>query len=131
MRLTRVGIVAGLVAAGSLSCNRPGLDARFACTQVAVAGVTVTVVDSATGGPKLFTGLWARARTGSYVDSLGLDLGDVQKGAITMSLAYEHKGTYQVDVHADGYQLWTKSDVVVTGDQCHVTTVALTARLVP
>lgn len=129
-RLAAVGTAVTLLALGATACTNTALDPRFACTLVAVPGLAVTVMDSLTGKPKVFTGLWARARDGVYADSLGVDLGDVVKGSVTISLAYEHKGTFNVAVHADGYQLWTATGVVVTADECHVQTVSLTARLV-
>ena len=100
------------------------------CTAIAVAGINVTVVDSATGQPAAFAGLWVRAKEGSYTDSSTMSFTDGQTGAVRMALTYERAGTYAVTVHANGYQDWNKSGVVVTKDACHVIGVQLTARLV-
>lgn len=100
------------------------------CTAIAVAGVNLTIVDSLTNAPAAFTGLWARAREGTYVDSTTFMLTNPSTGAVTTALAYERKGTYVVTVKANGYQEWTKSGVTVTSDVCHVIPVQLTAKLV-
>ncbi len=116
-------------AAAMTACAKKSPTQPVACTQVAVPAITVTVVDSATGAPKLFTGLWARAKEGSYSDSVALNLGDKLKGNVVMSLAYEHVGTLDVTVHADGYLNWELDRVAVNGDGCHPITANLTARL--
>jgi hypothetical protein len=47
----------------------------------------------------------------------------------TYPLAYEKPGTYEVTVQQTGYRLWTRTNVQVTRDECHVQTVSLTALL--
>jgi hypothetical protein len=49
----------------------------------------------------------------------------------TLLGAGEQAGKYAIVVSASGYKLWTRTDVEVTEDECHVKTVPLTARLVP
>jgi hypothetical protein len=46
-------------------------------------------------------------------------------------LAHERAGVYTVTVQQDGYANWTRNDVTVTHDECHVRTVQLTALLQP
>lgn len=122
-------MAAGAVLFGAVACNKSSTAPIVACTQVAVPSLSITVVDSASGQPMLFTGLWARAKEGAYVDSVAVNLGDKLKGAVVIPLAYEHEGTLAVAVHADGYLLWTISGIGVMKDACHVKTVSLTARL--
>lgn len=93
-----------------------------ACTEIAVPGIAVSVVDSATGDvlPPPSTVV---AQDGAFSDTAE---------AITApnySLVYERKGTYLVTVTHDGYHVWQRSGVVVTSDACHVITVELTAKL--
>lgn len=114
-------------AVAAVACRAPA-DPGFACTTEARAGINVTVVDSLTGKAESFTGLWLRARDGSYVDSTTMAFPDAM-GQMRMAAAYERKGTYAVTVHADGYRDWSKLNVVVTADRCHVIPVQLTARL--
>lgn len=92
-----------------------------ACTLEARPAISVTVQIDGGGVPEDGT-LEAIAREGSFEDSQ-----PVAGGAA--SLAHERAGTYVVEVvEVDGSGvLWTQSDVVVTEDQCHVTTVHLTA----
>ena len=47
------------------------------------------------------------------------------------ALAYERSGTYIVTIEQQGYRTWSRSGVSVSHDQCHVRTVAVTARLQP
>lgn len=65
------------------------------------------------------------ARMGTTTDtSSGLPDG-------TYALAYEKPGTYAVTVEQTGYRLWTRGNVPVTRDECHVQTVSLTAPIQP
>ena len=126
-RLLILGLIVALGGCDTNAVTDPG---GVVCTAIAAAGLNVTVVDSLTGQPTAFSGLWARAREGSYTDSSAMAFTDVQTGAVRMALAYERAGTYVVTVHAAGYADWTKAGVTVTKGVCHVTGVLLTARLV-
>ncbi len=56
---------------------------------------------------------------------------NVNPGAWVVDLVYERPGTYRIEVTAAGHAPWTVSNVRVEQDDCHVTTVSLTAELVP
>ncbi|MDA1080669.1 MAG: hypothetical protein O2973_03175 [Gemmatimonadetes bacterium] len=129
--MRRFSVVAATLAVGlvSSSCAKSLTDPGFACTAVAIAGVYVTVQDRLTDSPPPFTGLWARARDGTYVDSTTMSFPSSVVGAVSVPLAYERTGTYTVTVHVDGYQEWERTGVVVTEDECHVIPVSLNARL--
>ena len=93
------------------------------CTDINMAGLLVTVVDSA-GGQPLSSALvtaqaGAFADTAKYFTSMGYQL------------LHERPGTYDVSVAVTGYQAWHRSDVVITAGACHVNPVQLTARLQP
>ncbi|MGV3709875.1 MAG: hypothetical protein ACO1Q7_13655 [Gemmatimonas sp.] len=76
------------------------------CVLVGVSAVTVNFTDSLSNAAP------ARATLvvsdGPYRDSVTANkLGDL----LSLSAATEREGTYQVNVHADGYQMWTQSGV--------------------
>jgi hypothetical protein len=102
----------------------------YFCTTEARAAISLVVVDSLAPNTTGFTGVWARAVDGAYRDSSAMTFVEPGTGTTRLALAYERRGTYTVTVHANGYQDWTRSGIVVTGDECHVTGVLLTARLV-
>jgi hypothetical protein len=119
--------LASLVAVGCGSTTGPD---GIICTAEARAAISLIVVDSLTPNTTGFTGVWARAVDGAYRDSSAMVFVEQGTGTTRLALAYERRGTYTVTVHANGYQDWTKSGIVVTGDQCHVTGALLTAKLV-
>jgi hypothetical protein len=113
----------------ALACGRTTGPDGVICTAEARAAISLIVVDSLAPNTTGFTGVWARAVDGAYRDSSAMVFVEQGTGTTRLALAYERRGTYTVTVHANGYQDWTKSGVVVTGDQCHVTGALLTARL--
>ena len=124
-------VLGAVVAIGVAGCSAPsGGPNGIVCTTEARAGINLTIVDSLTGSPAAFTGLWARVVDGAYRDSTSFPFTNPQTGAVTMALAYERRGTFAVTVHANGYRDWNTVGVVVTGDECHVTGALLTARMV-
>ena len=98
------------------------------CTTIAIAGISVTVVDSVTRA-SLTQGTTVRAYDGSYSDSMTVS-GDVGTNEFPIAVAFEHAGTFRVTVTHPGYAAWTVDNVRVTKDGCHVKTVALVAELV-
>ena len=101
------------------------------CTDIAVAGISLAVVDSITGAQRL-SGATVRARDGSFVDSMVFrdDTTLFQSGDAGAALALERAGTYAVSVSHAGYRDWTASNVRVRDDGCHVRTAHLVARLI-
>ena len=57
--------------------------------------------------------------------------GHPELDALPLGGANEHAGLFTVTVTKSGYRDWTKSDVRVTADECHVNTTKLTALLQP
>lgn len=120
-------ICAGALALGACS-NSPAVFP--ACTEEFRYGLNVTVVDSLTGIPPSSATLIAR--DGVYVDSVGPQttfIVGTQGPVLLVSAAGEREGTYDLTVRSPGYLAWTRAGVQVTGDDCHVNPVALTARL--
>jgi hypothetical protein len=99
------------------------------CTVESHAAVRLTVVDSVSGQSGPMQSLAIVIRDGAARDSAFVP--SIAAGAplFAFSMAFERKGTYTLDVTAAGYQPWERAGIVVTGDICHVTTVAVTAKL--
>jgi hypothetical protein len=99
------------------------------CTEEARPALMVGLADSLTGSTTGFTNVTIVAADGAFADTVVMPVypGDPYNGPVP--LAYERRGTFAVSVRADGYTPWSKPGVLVTGDQCHVSTVFLTARL--
>jgi hypothetical protein len=132
-----VAVAVALAAAAASACSRGASDVTAVppngyCTAVASPGISVTLVDSVTGRTASFTGLYAVAAEGAFRDSTMYAIPD-STGTVQLRLAYNRAGIYDVTVHADRYQPWTRSGVRVNpaGFCSTVINVPLTARLVP
>ena len=91
------------------------------CTDEARPGLMVTVRDSLTSAA--LSEARVIGRMGTTADTAQWPLAGVYP------LAYETPGIYQVAVEQAGYRTWTRANVRVTRDECHVQTVSLTALL--
>ena len=108
-----------LLLCGALAgCAEP--PARM-CTQEANAGITVHLLDAASG-QYLRRDAHGVAREGSYADSTSGDLG-------ILGFAVERPGSYDLRVRAEGYQPWDSAGVRVLPGECHVRSVVLRIRL--
>ena len=121
---TRKVVSAALIATSSgmlAGCNP---FTGFACTDEARPGLRVAVVDSLTNA-NVSGDARVIAREGAYADTAHF------RAPLDSPywLAEEREGTYTVTVEQEGYRLWSRSGIKVTGDRCHVRTVTLTARL--
>jgi hypothetical protein len=115
--MLRVLLVALVVAANG--CGQ-------VCTAILKPGIALTIVDGATGNPIEGEGTVV-ATEGSYSETVSLP--GVPPAPGFAALAYERPGTYRVEIQVPGYLPWVMSSVRVSRDDCHVETVALTARL--
>lgn len=102
------------------------------CTLEARPSVSVYVRDSISNQP-IASGATLILTDGSFVDSTTVPAGDPawDPYPVTTQRTYERPGRYVVTVRRAGYSNWTRADVVVQRDECHVRTVTLTARLQP
>ena len=95
----------------------------WTCTTEANHGVSVRVLDlrtETTIGAMPFGTL----HDGSRVDTMFWDQGRLHGG--------DRPGIYSVEVQADGYETWTRSEVAVAKHPCHgVENTTITARLRP
>jgi len=117
------------IPAGSYRATFVVTQSGTVCTEEARPALSIGLADSVTGRSTGFSNVSIVARDGAYADSVTQATYPAAPFNGPVSLAYEHRGTYTVTVRADGYAPWQRSGVVVTGDQCHVATVSLLARL--
>jgi hypothetical protein len=109
-----------------VSCEDDPAD-PVVCTTEFVYGLEIVLLDSETGGP---TGLGTIAviTDGDYEErALCEDRGPLGVAAVA---AGERAGNYDITIDAEGYQVWTRENVRVTADKCHVRTVRVTAELI-
>ncbi len=116
-----------LLAFATASCDVFAPDR--ACPAIAIPGINVSPVDSVTNAAVPITDVMVIATDGVYADTVSA--ADFAPGSTVPSvgLAYERRGTYTLKVVAAQYRDWVKSGIRVEGDQCHVNTVSVTARL--
>lgn len=117
-RLWHVG--AGAVVGTLVGCSD---SLGTVCTDEARPGIMVTVRDSVT------TASVSRARVVARTATIADTSEESPNGVYP--LVYEKAGTYTVTVEQAGYRTWTRANVEVTRDECHVKTVSLTALLQP
>lgn len=95
------------------------------CTMEARSAISVEMRDARTGaaltGPATLV-----VRDGAFVETAEIPAGLTGFGA-----AYERAGVYVVTIRKAGYRDWTRADVAVKSDECHVQTVVLRAALEP
>lgn len=104
-------------------------DESIVCTTEARFGVNVVVRDAVTGQPVL-EAVRGALHEGSYLDSLEV-IHDIEGRIASLVGAVERPGTYRVEVVAEGYRPWLRTDVRVSADRCHVIPVAIQVDLVP
>ena len=95
------------------------------CTTELVSGILVDVVDSVTGTRALADEIIVIATDVTYADTARL----LRNQSPPIPVVDDRQGVYSVDVRAEGYSPWEMKNVRVTGDECHVHTVEITARL--
>lgn len=95
------------------------------CTMEARSAISVEMRDARTGaaltGPATLT-----VRDGAFVETT-----EIPAGLTGFGVAHERAGVYVVTIRKDGYRDWTRADVAVKRDECHVQTVVLRAALEP
>jgi hypothetical protein len=97
------------------------------CTHEVRPGLMVEVRDSITGAP-VAAGARVIARDGAFADTAFTGSSEGVAGA---DLAHERAGNYTVTVEQEEFAPWSRSDVYVTADKCHVHTVSLVVLLHP
>ena len=117
-------LCAALVLAGTTTTNSCAVIVGPVCKhEVRWPALSVEVTDSITSAP-LASGARVIASDGAFADTA---IGEGSDSA--RSLALDRAGTYTVTVDREGYAPWSRHGVHVTGDDCHVHTVKIFARL--
>jgi hypothetical protein len=98
-----------------------------ACTTDFRFGLNVEVRDAVTGAPAA-DGARLIARDGDYVETVE---GPPVPGMTFLQAAGERPGRYTVTIQKTGYQDWTRDNIWVRDDGCHVATARFEARLQP
>lgn len=93
------------------------------CTLEARPGIVLTVIDSISGLVVAGDDVVATATDGFYSDTGSPN----SEGMVP--LAFERRGSYSVEVTANGFRPWVMNSVRVMEDACHVRTVELLARM--
>jgi hypothetical protein len=104
-------LVAALVLLAAPACST----ANTSCTDIAVPGLTVYVVDATTGAPICDATVTATA--GTYVETLQVT---TTASGCSYAGAWERPDTYSVAITAPGYATFQKDGVVVPAGVCHV-----------
>lgn len=113
-----------LSAAAIAACDFPFTGA---CTTDFRYGVVVEVRDSVTGAPAA-AGARLIVRDGAYADTSDQP---PFVDPLILQAAGERGGFYDLTVQKPNYQEWTRRNVRVWEDRCHVIPVRLGARLQP
>lgn len=97
------------------------------CDQVLISGITVTVLDSITGGPLATDGARVVAIDGAFADTaVALADGRTHVGV------YFRSGVYRVEVTSPGYSTWVREGVrVVRPEDCSGPSIEFTALMQP
>jgi hypothetical protein len=114
LRLASTGLVFALLGSPLVAACT-----KLVCTQELHAGLSVTVAD-AIGAP--VCDAVVTAREGTFSQQLMRGAGCIYSGA------YERTGTYSVEVVARSTSK-TVPNLVVTADECHVNTLAVTIMI--
>lgn len=118
-RTVRAGIAAVPLLVGA--CGDGPTD--VVCTTNIVHGIRGTARDASTNAD-ITAGAYLVATEGTYKDSVSATGG-------ALLAASERAGTYTVRIGRPGYFAFTRNNVVVGRDECHVIPVAIQANLNP
>ena len=122
--------IRGLATILPIACAVAGCNLITApCAGPAWPALSVTVVDSVSGGPISGVAGMVIATDGAYADTV--EFPAVERPRTAAGLAEEREGTYTVEVLMDGYAVWRVEGLRVDADRCNVRTREVLARLQP
>ncbi|MES2765380.1 MAG: carboxypeptidase-like regulatory domain-containing protein [Bacteroidota bacterium] len=103
---------------------------NYGCFDEYVYAVHVTLMDFERGQPIMGGKPTGTVREGNYTDSMIIAHRSDETGDYTMLWgAGERAGKYSVSVQVEGYEPWTKENIYVSRDDCHVIPQKITAFL--
>lgn len=110
-------------------CDWLGLGVE--CKSILIPAISLALEDAETGAAVVSDDITVVFTDGSFADTLRFSsTAENPRGA---TLHHDRPGTYDIEVRAAGYSLWTQNDVRVDadGDGCHAVTAEITATLEP
>lgn len=110
-----------VVTVAAAACGGSDPVGTVACTDNIVPGIRATALNAATNAD-ITSGAYLVVTEGTYRDSVG-------PGLSVLAAAAERTGIYSVRIGHPGYFAFTRLNVVVTKDECHVIPVVLQAKL--
>lgn len=105
--------------------KRTVLQLTEVCLTNALPAILLQLDSAITAGR---TRVVAQVRDGSFLEVDSLDLPSERT---SLQFAWERVGTYDIEITARGYERWSRSDVRVTKDRCHVVPQVIRVRLRP
>lgn len=105
-----------------LACST---DDSGGCLENVLPAIVVEIRDSTTSAP-LAAGAVALVVDGAFSDTLRLV---TPQDSLFREGPDERAGTYDLTISHPGYATWTRSNIVVSRDACHVRTVQILAFL--
>jgi hypothetical protein len=112
-------------AAVTVVMKRAAVQLTEVCLTYALPAISLQLDSAITSGR---TRIVARVRDGSFFEVDSLDVPSERK---SLAFAWERVGTYDIEITAGGYKRWSRSDVRVTKDRCHVVPQVIRVRLRP
>lgn len=122
------GLMLTAFAALLLSACNGDDDNDIVCTTEARAGIVITVYDEESGNSLCEVNGTAHDTNSDFEKDLQ-NFEELNCSSSHLSGVYEREGTYQVIVFKEDYEDWVSSDIIVTGDECHVETQTLDVYL--
>ena len=111
-------------------CNSDSTDSGEVCTAEAVPAISVSVIDDQTGD-LISCGATLEIQDTGFEETVTNTDGDSCDNNAPLEGAFERPGYYNLTVYKEGYEYWYEYNVEVPdGDECHVETVDLEARLI-
>lgn len=116
------------IMAAALATQGCGVLGPKICTDELRFSVIAAARDSVTGG-QLGAPPTGTVTDGRYRETMRAYL--KRDGVYVLTAGEERRGTYDVEIRAEGYRTWRRTGVEVKHDGCHVVTAELDIRMVP
>ena len=123
-------LLAGALLA-TAGCDTTSEPLNFACPDIGVAGLSLTVTDQVTGA-RLWTGLTIDVADGAYRETETIETPPPAVPRTLHFAPWRRAGVYSIEVGHPDYLPWKRDGVaVVMEDACRVRTVEVDVKLTP